>query len=129
MANSTDNKIKENIQKNIAFYRKRAKLTQKDLADRLGTGATTVSGWERGAATPDVEILFQICNVLSVSVSDIFGMDTTNNSFEISAEEKVFLNTYRKLNNDGKAKLQERAEELVTLGFVSTVKGENAKMA
>ena len=52
-----DDQLKDNIQKNLIFYRKKAKVTQKDLADKLGVAATTVSGWERGATSPDIDTL------------------------------------------------------------------------
>ena len=41
-----DDQLKDNIQKNLIFYRKKAKVTQKDLADKLGVAATTVSTTE-----------------------------------------------------------------------------------
>lgn len=122
-----ERKLKDNIQKNLNFYRKKAKLTQKDLADRLGIGATTISGWERGAYTPDVDTLLLICNMLDVSFADMCGIESSSNDFSMTAEEKNFLQTYRKLNPQGQKKLLERAEELCDLGYA--VKGDAAKMA
>lgn len=123
-----DRKLKDNIQKNLNFYRKKAKLTQKDLADHLHVGATTISGWERGAYTPDIDTLLIVCNLLGVSFGDMCGIDSVSSDFSISADEKLFLSTYRKLNSEGKTRLLERAEELVTLGFVAE-KGDFEKMA
>ena len=57
MTIQTEKKIKENIQKNLVFYRKKLKITQRQLADYLETGVSTVSGWERGAYTPDIDNL------------------------------------------------------------------------
>ena len=127
MTTSNERKLKDNIQKNLNFYRKKAKLTQKDLADRLGIGATTVSGWERGAYTPDVDTLLLICNMLDVSFGDMCGIESTSSDFSLSAEEKNFLQTYRQLNPQGQRKLLERAEELRDLGYIA--KGDAAKMA
>lgn len=116
--------LKENIQKNMVFYRKRAKITQKGLADLIGSAATTVSGWERGASTPDIDTLCAICNALNVNLYDMCGIIEEN--MNLSPEENKLLNVYKTLNNDGRQKLMERAEELRDLGYV---KGENAKMA
>lgn len=121
-----EHKLKDNIQKNLCFYRKKSKLTQKDIADKLGIGATTVSGWERGAYTPDVDTLLLICNMLNVSFSDMCGLEPSENDFSCTADEKNFLLLYRQLNAQGQKKLYERAEELRDLGYV---KGESAKMA
>lgn len=116
--------LKENIQKNMVFYRKRARITQKGLADLIGSAATTVSGWERGASTPDIDTLCAICNALNVNLYDMCGIIEEN--MNLSPEENKLLNVYKTLNNDGRQKLMERAEELRDLGYV---KGESAKMA
>ena len=57
--------LKENIQKNIAFYRKKHKKTQKDLAAAIGVTAAAVSSWECGNNTPDVDTLFMICSAVN----------------------------------------------------------------
>lgn len=119
-----DKKIRENMQKNIIFYRKMRKLTQKELAEKVGTGVTTVSGWERGAYSPDIDTLFLICNALGVSLNDICGV--TDGGASMTESEMQLLNIYKALNNDGQRKLIERAEELRNLGYV---KGESARMA
>ncbi len=116
--------LKENIQKNIAFYRKRQKMTQKDLATLLGITAAAISSWECGNNSPDIESLCAICNVLHVGLYEICGISTDNTG--INAEENDLLNAYRSLNNDGRHKLSERAKELIDLGYT---KDGNAKMA
>lgn len=120
-----DDQLKDNIQKNLIFYRKKSKITQKDLAEELGVAATTVSGWERGATSPDIDTLFLICNVLHVGLYEMCGITVDNSA--LSEEENALLNTYRSLNPKGQQKLLERAEELRDLGYV--VKGDAAKMA
>ena len=52
--------IKENISNNIVYYRKKIGLTQSQLAERLGVKTTTVSTWERGASSPDIETLYDL---------------------------------------------------------------------
>lgn len=116
--------LKENIQKNMIFYRKRANITQKGLADAIGSASTTVSGWERGVATPDIDTLCAICNVLKVSLYDMCGI--IEEDADLSPEEKKLLDLYKLLNAAGRRKLIERAEELRDLGYI---KGESAKMA
>ena len=126
MTIQSEKKLKENIQKNIIFYRKMRKITQKQLADFLKIGVSTVSGWERGAYTPDIDTLFLICNFLEVSLSDMCGLLSSENTI-MNDDESKLLNTYKSLNADGKKKLLERAAELSELGY--TVKGDGAKMA
>lgn len=116
--------LKENIQKNMVFYRKRSNVTQKGLADLIGSAATTVSGWERGVSTPDIDTLCAICNALNVNLYDMCGIIEEN--MNLSVDESNLLNIYKLLNDDGRRRLIERAEELRDLGYI---KRENAKMA
>ena len=117
MTNQSEKKLKENIQKNLIFYRKLRKITQKQLADGIHTAATTLSGWERGVATPDIDTLFAICNFLQVSLNDMCGVFTEEASCIVTNEEKKLLLDFQKLNETGKQKLEERIQELILLGY------------
>lgn len=121
----SDRKLRENIQKNLIFYRKKRKVTQRQLADILKIGVSTVSGWERGAYTPDIDTLFIICNYLQVDLYDMCGISAEN--VLMSDGQNDLLKIYNILNEDGKRKLLERAEELRDLGYVK--RADEAKMA
>ena len=116
--------LKENIQKNIAFYRKKQKKTQKDLAAAIGVTAAAVSSWECGNNTTDVDTLFMICKALHVGFYDMCGISADNSP--LTDDENNLLNTYKILNDTGRQKLLERAVELRDLGYV---KGDVEKMA
>lgn len=116
--------LKENIQKNLCFYRKKAKKTQKELAATIGVTAAAISSWECGNNQPDVDTLFMICNALQVNFYDMCGIASDN--VLMSDDQSNLLKIYDMLNEVGRQKLMERAEELRDLGYV---KGENAKMA
>ena len=60
-----------NLGKKIASVRKKAKLTQSDLASCVGVTAQAISKWERGNACPDIAILDEIEFILLVSVQRI----------------------------------------------------------
>ncbi len=51
----------------IAFCRKRAGLSQEELAARLELSRQAVSRWETGAAVPDTEKVVQLCRLFQVS--------------------------------------------------------------
>lgn len=119
MTTQNERTLKENIKNNLIFYRKLRKITQKQLADGIRVAATTLSGWERGVATPDIDTLFAICNFLQVSLNDICGVISEENSYPVSHEEKKLLLEFQKLNEAGKTKLQERIKELTLLGYTS----------
>lgn len=53
----------------IAEKRKRARLTQRQLADKLGKSDKSVSKWERGICLPDVSVYMELCEILEISVN------------------------------------------------------------
>ena len=73
MAEVTENRIRENFARNLAFYRKAAKKTQLELANELNYSDKSVSKWERGEGLPDLEVTVKIANLLGVSVSDLIA--------------------------------------------------------
>ena len=80
----------------IAVRRKRANLTQLQLADRLGITEKAVSKWERGITMPDTSIMLELCDVLSISVNDLLcgevvTMDNYNKELENNLLEMIKL--------------------------------------
>ncbi len=51
------------------------KLSQKKLADILGTTNSSVCDWECGRAEPDIEMLIKIAKTFQVSVDYILGLE------------------------------------------------------
>lgn len=49
------------------------KMTQKELADLLGTTQQTVSRWLKGTNEPDFTTLLEICLHLKISPNEILG--------------------------------------------------------
>lgn len=66
-----DEKLKKQIGANIASYRKRMRLTQVHLAQKLNYSDKAVSKWERGESVPDVQTLVQLAELFEVSVNDL----------------------------------------------------------
>lgn len=50
----------------IQLYRVRGKMTQKELAEKLGCTSQHISAVERGVKTPTLETFVTLCNVLQV---------------------------------------------------------------
>lgn len=58
--------IKEIIAKNLIELRKKNKLTQGALAERLNYSDKAISRWERAESLPDIEVLCKICDMYGV---------------------------------------------------------------
>lgn len=61
-------KIKRQIGRNIALYRKQSGLTQLGLAEQMNYSDKAVSKWERGESIPDVITLMQMAELFGISV-------------------------------------------------------------
>lgn len=86
--------IKENISNNIVYYRKKTGLTQSQLAEKLGVKTTTVSTWERGASSPDIETLYDICKIFDVSLDEMYGINTVNGLMQIEQPYDKLITVY-----------------------------------
>lgn len=60
------------VGRRIATLRKRARLTQRQLADAIGTSPEVVSRLEHGAVTPSLERVEEIARALRVHPRDLF---------------------------------------------------------
>ena len=69
----TDEKLKMQIGTNISNLRKRQRLTQAGLAEKLNYSDKAVSKWERGESAPDILTLVSIAEVLGVTVDDLIS--------------------------------------------------------
>ena len=95
------NIIKENISKNILKYRKRSGLSQRQLAQKLNVTPSRVSNWEQGANCPTIDILFKVCQILNVSVNDIYGVYSSSRLI-LSSSETEHIKKYRSLDEAGR---------------------------
>lgn len=56
----------------IREARKRAGLTQQELADRLGVTTGAVSNYENGVSFPKAEMVFGLCEILDITPRELF---------------------------------------------------------
>ena len=63
----------EKIGKFIASLRKKQKLTQEQLAEKLGVTSKSISRWENGKNMPDYSILKELCNILGIDVNEFLS--------------------------------------------------------
>ena len=96
--------IREEIAKNLLYYRKKAGLTQKQLADKLGVKNTAVSNWESGNNSVDIESLFLASEIFGVTLNDMYGRYSKDTvSHALKEDEAQLLEDYRSLNLQGQA--------------------------
>jgi transcriptional regulator with XRE-family HTH domain len=76
----------------IKALRKKARLTQAELAEKIGTHEVTLRRWENTDVAPDSKILLKMASILNVDVAEILGDsegnyevdESSGNNFEAS---------------------------------------------
>lgn len=63
------------IGKNLALLRKKHKLTQLELAEKLNYSDKAVSKWEKGDSIPSIEVLLNIAKFYEVTLDDLVNPD------------------------------------------------------
>lgn len=90
----------EKIGKFISERRKEKKLTQEQVAEKLGVSINAVSKWERGICLMDMSLLKPLSKILEVNIVDILSgekviSDQIQERYEESIEKMVKLNAVR----------------------------------
>ena len=98
----------ETLKNRVKSARVNSEMSQQDLADRLGITKQSISQYERGVRTPDVETLVALGDVLNLSIDYLTGRSDVTVRFlneddlnrlatrpeNISTEDQELLNAY-----------------------------------
>ena len=83
----------EKIGRFIAELRKEKKMTQVDLANKLGITDRAISKWENGRGMPDLSLLTPLCEILDVSINELLsGERLDKKNYQEKLEENI-INT------------------------------------
>jgi repressor LexA len=73
----------------IKDLRKRAKLSQIELAELCGVHQTAVSQWEKGRTNPDTDMLIALSEIFHTSIGAILGLDSPDDPVMIPVKGYV----------------------------------------
>ena len=82
----------------IRSARKLKRMTQKELASKIGAAHNSVSDWENNKNKPDPDTIELICGILDITPNYILGSSEDS----LSPSEKALINKYRALDSHGK---------------------------
>lgn len=57
----------------IRSYRERSKMTQHELAEKVGKSFRTIQSWERRESYPNAEMIFKLCEIFDTDPNDFLG--------------------------------------------------------
>ncbi|MGI6443570.1 MAG: helix-turn-helix domain-containing protein [Candidatus Dojkabacteria bacterium] len=72
------------FRKNLEYLRKGKKLSQEDLADKLGISRQSVSKWESGAAYPETDKMLALCKLFDCTLDELMNQDMQEEKLEES---------------------------------------------
>lgn len=61
----------------IISERKKCKLSQEDLAEKLGITRQTISNWELNETSPDLKQASKLCDIFNISLDELTGKENT----------------------------------------------------
>ena len=65
------------LSENLQYLRRREKITQEELADKLQVSRQSVSKWETGEAFPETEKIIALCDIFNVTMDDLMRGNVT----------------------------------------------------
>lgn len=88
--------------KNLKFLREQRKLSQNKLAELSNVNQTTIARWESEEISPSLDNIYDVANVLNVSIADLTGRDLTNEQPVFDELELLFSKNKDILTDDDK---------------------------
>ena len=83
----------EKFSERLSVMRKKASLTQAEVAEKLNVSFQAVSQWERGETTPEIDKLPELADLYGVTTDWILGIEkeeVKDFSFEFPLAERLF---------------------------------------
>ena len=93
---------------------RKAKCTQKELADYLGISQQEISRYERGEVKASINYLCDVADFCGVSVDYILGREPMAREL-VTDEKSALLDLFQKLSRENRIRLTERAKTLLEL--------------
>lgn len=91
------------IGKFIQQKRKENNITQSELSEKLGITDRAISKWENGNCMPDAAIMKDLCNILDITINDLFSGEVVDmKENEKKLEENLLAMTKLKEEKDKK---------------------------
>ena len=117
----------------IRVFRKKNKMTMQEFADRAGLSKGYISMLEKNQhpqshrkLVPSFETYLKVASAMSMTIDDLVAILDDNETVRLNSEpeapagiagdEQVLLGFYRELNDEGKEKLVDYADDLCSSG-------------
>lgn len=81
----------EKIGKFILELRKDKKMTQQELANKIGVTDRAISKWENGRGMPDISLMKPLCEILDITLNELIsGEKIDKKEYQKKSDENIF---------------------------------------
>ncbi len=86
---------------NVVYYRKKLKITQEELAEKVCVSRQTVSRWENDSFFPDMDTLIKLCDLFDCDMDTLVrGQAEKRSSLNSDVDNHFTINVYDKHMNE-----------------------------
>ena len=106
---------------NLKKFRKQKKLTQEELANKIGVIRATYWAYEKGSIMPPYEKLEQLADIFGITIDELMGRETDKS--DISDDLSKLIRKLEKENQvyDGEL-LNDQTKELLIASLENSIK-------
>ena len=121
-------KQKSNLADNLSVLRQIKKLSQEEVAEKIGVSRQTVAKWEAGESLPDILNCDALARLYDVELKDLIHHDTKSTGLVVKPKGKHLFGAVR-VGERGQIVLPKAARDLfkITPGDVLVVLGDEAE--
>ncbi len=109
------------IGKFIAENRKKKKLTQSELAERLGVTDRSISNWENGKNMPDLSLFKPLCDNLDITINELMSGEKLNNKEYTEKLEENIIKTIDYIDKRNNYNSNKKNISLLIIGIIGYI--------
>lgn len=102
-----DKELRGRISNNISYFRKKAGLSQRNVADKMNVLPSRVSNWEQGINSPSLAVLVDLCDILGITLNEMFGVESGE---AYSPRERELIKKFNRLDDISKMLVEQIIE-------------------
>jgi transcriptional regulator with XRE-family HTH domain len=96
----------------IVYHRKKAGISQKNLAAIAGVTSSALSYYEKDKREPSVQIIKNLSKALNITGDTLLGLEPYPDLIAQNRDEYTLLHTFRTMNSLGQKKALENISDL-----------------
>lgn len=109
-----------NIAENLYYLRTHNKLSQEDVAEKIGVTRQAVAKWENGDSLPDILNCEALADLYDVSLNDLVRYNSGREGFPIGPQNKHIFGTVT-IGERGQIVLPKKARDVFNLKHGDTL--------